>query len=84
MCRDRTPGSGEDSPIPESECCTRDDGLAWVDSEDIYAIYKSLLELLPCEVRTVAFGRLRVSREDDSISALLDNAGWSAESFWVV
>ena len=84
MCCDRTSGSGDDSPIPESECGARDDEFAWVDNEDINAIYKTLSELLRCEVRTVAFGWLGISREDDWISTLPDNLVWSAESCKVV
>lgn len=56
MCCEMTSDSGEDSPIPESGCCTRDEEFSWVDKEDIYVMYKSLSELLCCEIWRAAFG----------------------------
>ena len=50
MCCERRSGSGDDSPIPESGCCARDDEFPSVDKEDIYAMYRSLSILLCCEV----------------------------------
>lgn len=72
----KEPGGGvsdseKDSPKPESGCSGTEGRLPWVDREDWYATYKSLSKLLCCEIWTMRFGRLEVSRVDERFFALL-------------